>query len=241
MKIDKSDAARDGYSVILNEVKDLGRIDATSEIPLRQLTDRNDNVTLTLYIKGAISLTLLCLLPFILIACSREIQTVNCLANGGFEKLDGKGKGNPMCWFRAWRPDLATNLTMEIDQTCAHSGTNSARISCAGLKELVCNNWEQEIHDFPKGVRLHLTGWIKTQDVQKDDVVICVQCWDQDDQLIGFGTTQKNYIFEGTKDWTQVHADVFVPKDTKIIYVRLVLAGKGMAWFDDVSLSPEKK
>jgi len=194
--------------------------------------------------KGIISLTLLCLLPLILVACSREVKhaavdaTINYLANGGFEELDGKGM--PIRWFRAWRPELATNLIMEIDRTCAHSGTNSAKISCAGLKELVCNNWAQEINDFPKGVRLHLTGWTKTQDVQKDDVVICIQCWDKDDQMIGFGTTQKDYVFEGTRDWTQVHADVFVPKDTKTICVRLSLSGKGTVWFDDISLSPGK-
>jgi hypothetical protein len=164
--------------------------------------------------------------------------TTNYLDNGGFEKLDSKG--NPAYWFRAWLPDLATNLTMEVDNTSAHTGINSAKISCAGLKELVCNNWAQKIDDLPKDTRLHLSGWIKTRDVQKDEVVICVQCWDKDDQMIGFGTTQKNYVFGGTTDWTQVHTAVFVPKDIKTVCVRLSLSGKGTVWFDDISLSPEK-
>jgi len=190
------------------------------------------------------ALILIWLLPFILVACNRGMKqpdgnvTANYLDNGGFENLDGKGP--PTHWYRAWMPDLATNLTMETDKSCAHTGTNSAKISCAGLKELVCNNWAQEINDFPKGARLHLTGWIKTHDVQKDDVVICIQCWDKDNQMIGFGTTQRNYAFEGTRDWTQVHVDVFVPKETKTICVRLSLSGKGTVWFDDISLSPEK-
>ena len=191
------------------------------------------------------TLTLICLLPVVFFACTREMKqpeidlTTNYLDNGGFEKLDGKG--NPAHWFRAWLPDLATGLTMEIDKTCAYTGINSAKISCAGLKELVCNNWAQKIDDLPKGARLHLAGWIKTQDVQKDEVVICVQCWDKDDQMIGFGTTQKNYVFEGATDWTQVHTEVFVPKDTKTICVRLALSGKGTVWFDDISLSPGEK
>ena len=191
--------------------------------------------------KVAKTLMLIYLLPFVFFACTREMKqpdgdlTTNYLDNGGFEKLDSKG--NPAYWFRAWLPDLATNLTMEVDKTCAHTGTSSAKISCAGLKELVCNNWAQQIGDLPKGARLYLSGWIKTQDVEKDHVVICIQCWDKDDQMIGFGTTQKNYVFEGTKDWTQVHTEVFAPKDTKTICVRLVLAGKGTVWFDDISLS----
>ena len=190
--------------------------------------------------KGTRALILFCLLPFIIVACTREIKklevdhNVNYLANGGFEELDGKGI--PTHWFRAWLPDLATDLKMETDKTCAHTGTTSVKISCAGLKEMVCNNWAQEIHDFPKSVRLHLTGWIKTQDVKKDDVVICIQCWDKDNQMIGFGTTQQKYIFEGTMDWTRVQTDAFVPEDTKIICVRIVLAGKGTVWFDDISL-----
>ena len=185
---------------------------------------------------------LFCLLPFIIVACTREAKqhgidkTANYIANSSFEKLDGKG--DPTHWFRAWRPTLATDLKMEVDNTCAHTGTTSVKISCAGLKELVCNNWAQEIKDFPKGGRMHLTGWIKTQDVQKDDVLICIQCWDKDDQMLGFGTTQEKYVFEGTKDWTQVQADVFVPVDTKIICVRLSLSGKGTVWFDDIALSP---
>ena len=154
----------------------------------------------------------------------------NLLQNSGFEsEIDEE----PAYWFKAWIP--ADNLTMPWDDTVVHNGSRSASISNAhDYEEDVCNNWAQIINQIPTDRIVELSGWVKTVDAES--VVMVIQCWDKNNNMVGFGTTQTTTEINGTTDWEQYTASVRVPNDTESIIVRLVLTGKGQVWFDDVTL-----
>ena len=63
-----------------------------------------------------------------------------------------------------------------------------------------------------------------------------IQCWDKDYNIIGFGSTEETTNINGTIDWTEYNAAVYVPENTQRIIVRLCLVGTGKVWFDDVTL-----
>lgn len=151
----------------------------------------------------------------------------NILKNSGFEC----GDDVPSHWFQDIIPQ--DNLTMTWDSTVVHNGNYSVCIHNTHVYEnATCNNWAQWIEEVPKGRFLELTGWVKTIDA--DVAVMVVQCLDEDENFVGFGTTGD---INGTNDWTEYSVLVHVPPTTNEIYVRLALCGTGQVWFDDVELT----
>lgn len=155
----------------------------------------------------------------------------NLLSNGGAEELSDS-RQLPAGWFAA--SIAAPELRMFIDDR--HSRAGKASLAIANQHEYdqtVCNNWAQNIHAVPKGHRVRLAGYVRTDDAEA--VNICVQCWaDEGKRMVGFATTP---IYRGTNGWTLAQApDMVVPPETTRMIVRAVLTGKGIAYFDDVSL-----
>jgi hypothetical protein len=154
----------------------------------------------------------------------------NILQNSGFEN---EIEESPAYWYQAILP--AENLTMTYDSKEAYSGSRSVSIKNTHIyDEKVCNNWAQTIGIVPLDRIVELSGWVKT--INAESVVMVIQCWDKNNELIGFGTTQSEININGTINWTQYSSSVKVPTDTEFIIVRLVLTGTGQAWFDDVTL-----
>jgi len=157
-------------------------------------------------------------------------DAANLVLNPGAEQ----GKGDqPSVWFAATVP--AEGLKMWRATDVSHSGAASLAISNShDYPETVCNNWAQNVQEIPAGQAVRLDAWLKTDDA--DAANVCVQCWDIDGKnMLAFGTTP---VFRGTEDWVAAHSDpVIVPEDTASIIVRASLAGKGKAWFDDLTLA----
>lgn len=154
----------------------------------------------------------------------------NILLNSGFED---KIEDSPAYWYRAMIP--ADNLTMSWDNEVAYNGSRSVSINNTHIyDEVVCNNWAQTIDIVPLDKIIELSGWVKTIDAES--VVMVIQCWDENYNLVGFGSTQSETNITGTNDWAQYTASVKVPTETVFIIVRLVLTGTGQVWFDDVTL-----
>jgi hypothetical protein len=152
----------------------------------------------------------------------------NILLNSGFEVEIEEG---PAYWYQAIIP--AENLTMSYEKEEVYSGSRSICIKNTHIyDEEVCNNWAQTISIVPFDRFVELSGWVKTIDAES--VVMVIQCWDENNKLVGFGTTQSETNISGTLDWTQYSASVKVPEETEFIIVRLVLTGQ--VWFDDVTL-----
>jgi len=167
---------------------------------------------------------------------TRQFQTgENILQNSGFES---EIEGEPANWFKAYIPE--DDITMAWDDETTYSESKSAsihKISNTDINnELVNNNWAQDIHIIPIGRDIELSGYIKTVDVGDDSVVMVIQCWDENFNIVGFATTQGIYNISGTTDWTQYITSLKVPEETHQITIRLVLVGTGQVWFDDVAL-----
>jgi len=104
----------------------------------------------------------------------------------------------------------------------------------------VYNNWYQHVSPILAGKKLLLTGYIRGKDVT--EAAIWMQCWsDTSREVLRFATTSISHPITGTVDWTRVETSIVPPADTAFLTVRCVLAGKGTAWFDDLSLVPERK
>ena len=154
----------------------------------------------------------------------------NILLNSGFEDAL---EDRPAYWNMAIVP--ANNLTLTWDDEITYNGSKSISISNEHIyDEEVNNNWAQTINIVPVGRIAELSGWVKTIDAES--VVMVIQCWDEDNNLIGFGSTQSTTNITGTTDWQMYEASVNVPENTDRIIVRLALTGTGQVWFDDVQL-----
>ena len=154
----------------------------------------------------------------------------NILYNSDFES---EIESEPAYWYKAMIE--ADNLSLSWDDEEYYSGSRSVCISNTHeYEEVVCNNWAQTINQVPIDRIVEITGWIKTIDAES--VVMVIQCWDENHNMVGFGSTQSTINITGTTDWQQYTASVRVPNDTQSIIVRLVLTGKGQVWFDDVTL-----
>jgi hypothetical protein len=154
----------------------------------------------------------------------------NFLLNSDFEK----GISDmPLFWFKADRP--AENLSMFWDNTTFYNGSKSVCIiNYHNYINDTCNNWAQVTTKIPIGRIIEISGWIKTIDAEAVGMVI--QCWDKNNTIVGFGSTEKYNLINGTNDWDFYNASVFVPFQTRKIIVRLFLCGTGEVWFDDVIL-----
>lgn len=151
----------------------------------------------------------------------------NILLNSGFEN---EAEGEPANWFKAII--AADNLTLSWE---TYSGSRSVSINNTHIyDEVVVNNWAQAISLVPINRDIELTGRVKTIDAES--VVMVIQCWDQNANLVGFGSTQYVENITGTNNWAQYTASVRVPAETVSIVVRLALTGTGQVWFDDVTL-----
>lgn len=159
-------------------------------------------------------------------------EVTNLILNGGFEEGTDD---TPSQWFIAAIP--SSGLKLYRNKTVSHGGKASVSIVNNDESNDACNNWCQNITDFPKGKELMLTGYIKTEGITDDGgVVICIQVFNAEGNFVGFATTQDKYEFKGTHDWTEVKTSVVAPPDAEKIMIRAVLVGTGQVWFDDIQL-----
>ena len=94
----------------------------------------------------------------------------------------------------------ADNLTMYWDSEEAYNGSRSVSINNSHVyDEVVCNNWAQTINTVPLDRIIELYGRVKTIDAES--VVMVIQCWDKNYNLVGFGSTQSETNITGTNDW----------------------------------------
>jgi hypothetical protein len=114
----------------------------------------------------------------------------------------------------------------------AHSGKASLLGEVAGGDGFV--QWVQQVDEFPRPVEVRLSGFIKTKGEVKAHIQI--QAFDGAGQQLTIAVAEPT--IDGARDWTEVRSDATaISRDAKSIVVRLVLAGKGQAWFDDLALA----
>jgi hypothetical protein len=161
-------------------------------------------------------------------AAARAEEPKNLLKNPGAEKAENVRSGS---WAPiAVPPGGKVRLSRVTNE--AHSGKASLLGEVAGGDGFV--QWVQQVDEFPRAVEVRLSGFIKTKGDVKAHIQI--QAFDAAGQQLTIAVGEPT--IEGARDWTEVKsAATAIPREAKSIIVRLVLAGKGQAWFDDLALA----
>jgi hypothetical protein len=155
----------------------------------------------------------------------------NLLKNPGAEAANGERVDS-------WGPiAVPRDANASISRTTkqAHSGKASLFGEVKGGDGFV--QWVQNVDEFPRGSKMRLTGFIKSKG--KIQAHIMFQAFDDANKLIAVAGSEP--MIDGTRDWTDVRTRVTdIPSEAKTIIVRLVVSGKGQAWFDDLALNVEE-
>lgn len=153
-------------------------------------------------------------------------SAASLLSNGDFES----GDVLPF----DWTPDVwASGATFVWDDTQAHSGSWSAKISSATANDA---RFLQDVAVQPN-TDYRLSGWIKTQDVAHTSESV-----DAGANLSLYGTYTRTPALTGTNDWTQVSLD-FNSGSSSYVAIAARLGywsgtTTGTAWFDQLTLVP---
>ncbi len=145
------------------------------------------------------------------------------IPNPSFETLDGNRPAGG--WRRAiWQK----TADLQVDDTVAHSGARSVRISSTDGGDA---SWSVTVVVKPFA-RYRLSGWIKVQDVDPGT---------GRGALLNLHSMQgmETAAVTGTRDWTEVRHEFDTgPNDS--IQINCLFGGfgraRGTAWYDDVSL-----
>ena len=152
------------------------------------------------------------------VSCSALVQ------NGSFELPAPTPENYPFNWTTPWLPDVQ----LYRDNTTAHSGASSVRISLPSVGDA----WFQQQVTVEPETQYLLTGWIKTENVHSGAGANL--------SLVDTYTQSEGRF--GTTDWTRVYLWFNSGPKTKItIGPRLgnwAFPTSGTAWFDDLRLTP---
>lgn len=160
--------------------------------------------------------------------------------NGGFE-IKSLLKNEPVGWYATRVPQTKDFVIFSWDSTENHSGSYSVSIAIdsAHSQDLIAYNWTRNFPDFTIGKKYSISGWIKTKNLKKSAFIV-VQCWDENNTIKYFFTTQREYPISGTNEWTLVKTDFAVPEGTKDVRIRIGISSPenngGQVWFDDIKI-----
>lgn len=156
------------------------------------------------------------------------VGPVELLHNGGFEELEG---AVPAAWDLFVQPPHGEGGA----EATAHGGQRAVVLRNQEAYETTdpCNNWSQAILDID-AKRLIIEGYIKTEG--DADAAIWVQCWKSSPLHVVRVVSSGGHLLPDLNGWKHVALQVQVPPMTEFVVVRCVLKGKGVAWFDDISV-----
>ena len=165
----------------------------------------------------------------------------NLLLNPGFEK----GAASKVA---SWTPSVAAVTFLGSAETeravlvrsgeVAHNGKYSVSIINNSTENRITLSWRQHLKTFPRGRKLRLQGFLKTEDVAPDGAVSLVLRGRRGLKEETFvATTAMSYDLTGTHDWQKVQLQVMVLSDTEELQVLCQLEGRGAIWCDDLELA----
>ena len=160
--------------------------------------------------------------------------------NGGFEAKSKLGN-EPAGWYATRVPETKDFVVFAWDSTEQHTGKYSVSIAIDSIhpQNVIAYNWTRTFDDFIVGKKYSISGWIKAKNLNETAWLV-VQCWDDNQKLIGLASTQSSSPVKGTTDWAQVKSEITIPNDTKEVRVRVGIASPrnngGKVWFDDIKI-----
>ncbi len=142
--------------------------------------------------------------------------------------------GMPNGWRITPEDSKAANYRLTVDNSTKHGGAASARISgmCADNEGDWASLAQSIQADEFRGRRVRLTGWLKTDGVNKAGLWMRV---DGNRHTLGFDNMDDRAV-TGTSDWKQYSVVLDVPAEAVNIYFGTLVQGAGNVWADDFKL-----
>ncbi|MBC8179645.1 hypothetical protein H8E88_00835 [candidate division KSB1 bacterium] len=184
---------------------------------------------------------------FILFPLIGMLIMFSCQSNSGQNNFNGDFEvnpeqyGDPNGWFATRVPQTKEYVHFAWDSTENHSGSYSVSIAIDSThpQDPIAYNWTRTFADFIIDKQYSISGWIKTMNLNETAWIV-VQCWDENQKIIGFSTNQNSHPVQGTTDWTLVKTDFTVPDGTKEVRIRAGITSPknngGKVWFDDIKI-----
>ncbi len=153
------------------------------------------------------------------------------LQNGSFDADPVFGAPPPACWFPC---DLVSEGGAEFvwDRSIKRSGMASAGIRYSHHGAVW---WSQIVRIKPR-IRYRAEAYVKTADL---DGFCQIQLSFLDEEGCSLHNVRElpgGKQFSGTNDWTKDIFEYHAPEDARAVEIRLLVAGSGNVWFDEVKL-----
>lgn len=155
-----------------------------------------------------------------------KLDSPNLLPNPDFSESVG---GKPTAWtdLRLYAGADAKNITLSSDPTGGRKGSPALKITATQNAD--CG--AAITIPVDPNTSYHLSGWLKTQDVDAADRPGC---------MMNIHTGGHTNTIKGTTDWTLVEME-FTTGQQQEVLIHCLFGGyggaKGTAWWDDVSLT----
>jgi len=171
----------------------------------------------------------LLLLAAALQVCCQE-QTPNLVANGGFEQVGEDGM--PESW-GTWLKELPEPGCISVDDTVAHSGDRSLKISQADPTSYSMMTQRVE---FAPQKQYVITAWIRGEGIDGGENKGCARLFVGQEGNNPYPSTPSP-AFRDTLDWRFIELGPFDAKErTWLTLIPYLHRATGTVWFDDISL-----
>ena len=132
---------------------------------------------------------------------------------------------------------------LAVDPQVRHQGKQSGRIRWAGVDQPFASGFGSLTQGVPakayRGKRVRYSGYVRTQGVSEGWSGLWMRVDGPEDEPLAFDNMQtSNRAIVGTTDWKEYEIILDVPKEATAIVFGILLAGKGTAWVDDLTLAP---
>ena len=155
-------------------------------------------------------------------------QPPNLVLNGSFEERGEDGM--PASW-TTWLKELPEPACIAVDDTVAHSGTCSLRITQA---KLTSYSMMQQRVTFEPQKHYVITGWVKGESIDGGENQGCARLFvgkEGGNPFVG------SPAFRGTLDWRFIEVGPFEAKDrTWLTLIPYLHKATGTVWFDNIAL-----
>ena len=155
-------------------------------------------------------------------------QPPNRVVNGGFEEVDATGM--PAHW-ATWLKELPEPGCIAVDDTVAHSGNRSLRITQAAPTSY--SMMEQRV-TFEPQKHYVITGWIRGEGIDGGEHRGCARLFvgkEGGNPFVG------SPAFRGTLDWRFIEIGPLEAKDRSwLTLIPYLHKATGTVWFDDIAL-----
>lgn len=140
----------------------------------------------------------------------------------------------PIGWRITPSGENAANYKLTVDASVKHGGKASANIkgTCAENDSDWVSLAQSIAADEFRGKRVRLSGWLKTDAVNKAGLWMRV---DGKKTQLGFDNMDDRAV-TGTTEWKQYAVVLDVPAEAVNLYFRTLVQGAGNVWADDFKL-----